>query len=452
MRFLHRPGGLLGQVLAILLLTLMIEFGVSTLLYERASSFAVRDDEANRLAEHLVISRRLIVERPPAERPAMATELTTDRYALRWSEALPAPPPIAPELVEMRRQVVEWEPSLASTDLRVRLQSPGRHSVVSGGLRLDDGSWLYFRTLEPVANINLAFERVALALVPAIALMVLGGILLRRVLLPLRRLAIAAARVGHGEVVPVAEDGPGEVRRVIVAFNHMQDRIQALIAGRTQALAAVGHDLRTPLARLQLRTEALVRDETRDAIVRDVAEMEAMINSLLAFLGGEADPERPTAVDLAVMCATIADDGEDRGRDVAYDGPDHCEWHVRRVGLKRAIVNLVENALHYGERVTITLIPAEWPPGAGGVTIRVEDDGPGIPEEELDRVLEPFVRLDPARGRDTIGFGLGLPIVQLAVAAEGGKLILANRRAGGLRADIVLPARSDAQSGGSNES
>lgn len=437
MRFLRRPAiGLLGQVVAILLLTLVIEFGASTLLYERASRFAVRDDEANRLAEHLVISRRLIAERPAVQRARMAAELTTERYVLQWSEALPPPPPIAPALDEMQRQVVEWEPSLRTADLRLRLQSPGRSSVVTGGLRLEDGSWLYFRTRQPVTNLNLAFERIALAMVPAIALMVLGGVLLRRVLLPLRRLATAAGRVGHGDVVPVEEDGPGEVRRVITAFNLMQDRIQALIAGRTQALAAVGHDLRTPLARLHLRIERLPDDDTRDAIVRDVVEMEAMITSLLAFLGGEADPEGTTVVDLAVLCATLVDDAQDRGRDAEYVGPDHCEWRVRRVGFKRALVNLVENALHYGERVTVTLASLDV-----GLSIRIEDDGPGIPDEELDHVLEPFVRLDPARGRDTVGFGLGLPIVQLAVAAEGGALTLANREDGGLRAEIILPPR-----------
>ncbi len=434
MRRLHRPAlGLLGQVVAILLITLLIEFGASTILYERASRFAVRDDEANRLAEHLVISRRLIAERPPAQRPAMAAELTTDRYALEWRRALPTPA-IAPALDAMRRQVIAWEPSLADADLRLKLQSPGRSSVVTGGLRLEDASWLYFRTLEPVANINLSVERVALAMVPAIALMVLGGVMLRQVLLPLRRLAAAAERVGRGDVAPVDEDGPGEVRRVIVAFNRMQERIQALIASRTQALAAVGHDLRTPLARLHLRTEALPDgDGVRAAIGHDVAEMEAMITSLLAFLGG-SEPERPQAVDLAVMCATIADDGQDAGREVEYVGPDHCEWRVRRSGFKRALVNLVDNALHFGERVTIALERR-----GDGVAIRVEDDGPGIPDDQLDAVLEPFVRLDPARARDTIGFGLGLPIVQLAVAAEGGTLALSNRREGGLRAEIVLP-------------
>ena len=425
--------GLVGQIVAILLLTIIIEFGASTLLYERASRYAVQDDEANRLAEHLVISRRLVTERPAALRDDMAAELSTDRYLVQWRAAMPPAPRLAPSLDAMRRQIVAWEPSLAGTDLRVHLVSPGRSSAVSGALRLQDGSWLSFQTLEPVAAINLAFERVALAMVPAIALMVLGAAVLRQLLLPLRRLAAAATRVGHGEVVPLEEEGPGEVRRVITAFNAMQERIGSLIAGRTQALAAVGHDLRTPLARLHLRTETLPPDPVREAMLRDVAEMEAMIASLLAFLGGESDPEQPSRADLAVMCATLADDAEDRGRDAVYVGPDHCEWRVRRSGFKRALVNLVENALHYGERVWITLEP-----GDGRVAIRIEDDGPGIPEEKLDSVLEPFVRLDPARSRDTVGFGLGLAIVHEAVTAEGGRLTLSNRPQGGLRAEILL--------------
>ena len=426
--------GLLGQVVAILLLTMVIEFGVSTLLYERASEFSVRDDEARRLAEHLVISRRLVEERAPMQRPAMAAELTTDRYDLHWDGAVDVSPAVDPALDQMRRQIVDWEPTLRTGDLRLRLISPGRSSKVRGALRLRDGSWLHFRTLDAVAKIDLAIERIVLALVPALALMLVGGLMIRRALRPLRRLAEAADRVGYDHVETVAEDGPGEVRRLVAAFNRMQQRIGALIDGRTQALAAVGHDLRTPLARLHLRAEAIASAETREAIGHDVAEMEAMINSLLAFLGGEADPEAPAAVDLAVICATLVDDATDRGRGATYVGPDHFELRLRRLAVKRALTNLVENALHYGSCVTIELLP-----GAEFVTVRVVDDGPGIPEHEMVHVLEPFVRLDPARGRDTIGFGLGLPIVVQAIAAEGGTLSLVNRREGGLEVSVTLP-------------
>jgi signal transduction histidine kinase len=432
---LVRPGlGLIGQIVAILLLTIIIEFGVSTLLYERASQFSVRDDEANRLAEHLVISRRLVAERPPAERPAMAAELTTDRYRLRWDRALPPPPPIAPLLDEMRDQVISWEPSLARVNLRLRLTSPGRRQVVTGGLTLPDGSWLYFSTTAPLGSLNLAVERVLLALVPAIALMVIGGALVRRTLQPLRQLAAAADRVGSGVEEHVEEEGPGEVVSVVRAFNRMQARIHKLIDDRTEALAAVGHDLRTPLARLRLRAEAIPEPAARDAIDADIGEMEAMVGSLLAYLGGDSDPEHPVKIDVAVMCATLADDAADRGRDVEYRGPDHCEMRVRPTGLKRALGNLVDNALHHADGVCITLEPL-----AHEVAITIEDDGPGIPEDKLAQVLEPFVRLDAARGRDTVGFGLGLPIVLRTVEAEGGRLTLSNREEGGLRARVTLP-------------
>jgi len=436
-RFVAPSVGLLGRVVAILLLTVLIEFGVSTLLYERATEFSVRDDEARRLAEHLVIGRRLLEERPAGERADMAAELTTERYALRWSPKPVPKPTSAPELTAMRAQVTAWEPSLKDTDLRMRLVSPGRSSVVTGDLRLDDGTRLAFRTREPVTDPALAFSRILQALVPAVALMVLGGMLIRRTLLPLRRLSEAADTVGEGgrtAAPAVPEDGPGEVRRVVVAFNRMQARIARLITDRTQALAAVGHDLRTPLARLRLRTDGIEDEEVRAAVSADIAEMDAMVASLLDFLGGDSDPEKPVRVDLAVLCATLVDDATDREREAEYVGPDHCERVLRPIGMKRALANLVENALHYGETLTVTLIES-----GEGVTIRVEDDGPGIPEDKLASAIQPFVRLDPARHRDTKGFGLGLAIVARAAAAEGGRLQLSNRVEGGLRAEIVLP-------------
>lgn len=437
MRRVLAPSGLLGRVLAILLLTVLIEFGVSTFLYERATNFSVRDDEARRLAEHLVIGRRLLEERPATERPAMAAELTTERYVLRWSrEPLPRPTS-APALPAMQAQVTAWEPTLAGTDLRMRLLSPGRNSLVVGEMKLDDGTQLSFRTREPVTDPTLAFSRILQALVPAVALMVLGGMLIRRTLLPLRRLSEAADSVGAGgrtAAPPVPEDGPGEVRRVVAAFNRMQARIGRLIADRTQALAAVGHDLRTPLARLRLRTDGIDDEEVRAAVSADIAEMDAMVASLLDFLGGDSDPEKPVRVDLAVMCATLVDDAVDRDREAEYVGPDHCERVLRPIGMKRAVANLVENALHYGETLTVTLVD-----DGDGVIIRVEDDGPGIPEDKLASAVQPFVRLDPARHRDTKGFGLGLAIVVRAAAAEGGRLELRNRSQGGLCAEIVLP-------------
>jgi signal transduction histidine kinase len=433
-QFLRHPVGLVGRIFAILLLAILIEFGASTFFYERAGQISVRDDEARRLAEHLVIARKLLAEQPPAARTALAGDLTTSRYKVGWSTELPTKLQLPGKLDRVHRQIVDWEPSLATVNLRVRLTEPARKAVIVGGLTLPDGSWMAFATREPVHDLSFAPERVLLALAPAVALILIGGVLVRQTLLPLRRLAQAAERVGEGGQEVVAEAGPGEVRRVIGAFNRMQARIHRLIQDRTQALAAVGHDLRTPLARLRLRADALGDTEALDAIAADIDEMEAMIDSLLAYLGGEANGEPAVAVDLAVICATIADDAGDHGRQVRYSGPPHLERVLRPIGFKRALVNLVENGLHHGKRVWIALEERE-----GDTVLLVEDDGPGIPEEALDKVLEPFVRLDHARARDTVGLGLGLSIVKRAVEAEGAELVLANRAESGLRAEIRLP-------------
>ena len=432
---LVRPSlGVVGRILVILLLTVTVEFCTSTLLYERASQFSLREDEAHRLAEHLVITRKLISERPLRERSMMASLLTTDRYDVRWSASAPPPPPMAPKLFEMHDQIISWEPSLADANLRLQLKSPGLKSMVVGGMKLSDGSWIHFGTRDVINGWDLAIGRVLLALIPAVGLLVIGSLLIRSTLRPVRMLAQAAERYGYGDRVILPEIGTGEVLRVVRAFNAMQDRIHRLITDRTQALAAVGHDLRTPIARMRLRIDMIADGAAREAMRRDAVEMEAMIASLLAFLGGE-DSDQPTVrSDIAVMAATIADDAADHGHAVRYEGPDHFDAYVRLHDLKRALDNLVSNALRHANDVVIAVEPK-----GDRVLLRVDDDGPGIADKKLEEVRQPFVRLDNARGRDTEGLGLGLAIVDRIVLSHGGELRLSNRPEGGLRAEIELP-------------
>lgn len=429
------PLGLIGRIFAILLLAILIEFGASVFFYERASQLSVRDDEARRLSEHLVIARKLLADEPATNRDALAADLTTSRYLVRWSAAKPPQIHTAPALDRVYQQVLAWEPSLASANLHVRLTGPPRSAVITGAMLLPDRSWMTFATREPVSAKSFALERMLLALAPAVAIILVGGALVRQTLLPMRRLAQAAERVGGDGAEEVPEGGPSEVRRVIRAFNKMQHRIHRMIEDRTQALAAVGHDLRTPLARLRLRADGVRDAALNEAIEADIGEMEAMISSLLAFLGGDGDSEPRVAVDLAVLCETVVDDARDHGRDVHYQGPDHLEIVVRPVAIKRALVNLVENGLHHADRVWVTL------EAQGDETVvRVEDDGPGIPEEMLATVIQPFVRLDSARARDTVGLGLGLSIVARMADGERGSFHLSNRESGGLSAEIRLPS------------
>lgn len=430
---MRRHVSLVGQIFAILLLTVTLEFAVGTLIYERANHLSLQDDEARRLAEHLVIARKLLTEQPQDDRHAFALALTTDRYDIHWTRASPPPPALAPGLERMRRQIIAWEPTLEQSHLWLRLASPGRVSEINGGLQLRDGSWLYFGMRHNGGKWTFTIGRMGLAVIPVMALLIVGGIMIRRTLAPLRDLTRATERIGLTDEVTVEEGGSNDVRNLIRAFNAMQTRIHRLITERTETLAAVGHDLRTPLARLQLRLENLPDSDAREAIGGDLSEMGEMIDSLLAFLGGEKNGEPAVRTDLAVMVATLVDNFQDQGKDADYAGPDHLEMEVRPMSLRRAVVNLIENALHYGTRARVSVERQK-----GEVLIRVDDDGPGIPRDRLDEVLKPFARLDEARQRNTRGLGLGLAIVAKAVEREGGQLILANRPEGGLRAEICL--------------
>ena len=436
-RFSLIPRGIVARMIGILLLTLVVEFAVSTVIYEQASEFSVREDEARRLAEHLIIARRLVSEKPRSDRPAMAREMTTDRYLVRWSGVEPVLKDGGEAALRMRRQIISWEPTLAATSLSAQPVWRGGGTIAVGSMQLPEGDWLYFRTTESLQTNSATVGRVLSSVMTVVALMLVGGLFIRQTLLPIRSLTDAVDRFGPGldQLQPVVDrPGDGDVQRLMEAFDSMQARIRRLIDERTRALAAVSHDLRTPLARLRLRVEAVDDPILRREVEDDLEGMETMITSLLTFLGGDGDPEQPRLIDLAVLCASIADDAADHGHDVTYDGPAHYELRVRSMAIRRAIVNLVDNAVRYGTTVCLRLIDE-----GSAVVVTVEDDGPGIPADAIELVREPFVRLDHARQRDTSGFGLGLSIVDSAVADEGGSFTLENRATGGLDAIIRLP-------------
>jgi signal transduction histidine kinase len=302
-------------------------------------------------------------------------------------------------------------------------------------MELSDGSSMTFRAHQTEAIWPLTFGRIVSLLAPTLALVVIGAVMIRVTLRPLRVLMRATRHVGTDDTKPVPEEGAMEVRDLIHAFNTMQLRIHKLINSRTQALAAVGHDLRTPLARLQLRLDALGADaETERAMAQDIAEMNDLLHSLQIYLSGESSSVSPERVDIAVLAATLVEAAADQGGDARYVGPANLEACLRPVAIRRALNNLIDNALHYSGNVRVSLNQE-----GNAIRILVDDDGPGIAEDKMADVLQPFVRLDGARARNTRGMGLGLAIVNDVVRAEQGTLTLANRPEGGLRVVISLP-------------
>lgn len=430
--------GTLGRVLAVVSITAVVGLTANTLVYEGASRFSVREEEARRTSEHIVVVARMLEGDVPERRARIVEFASTEHFKLGWFQQPIEPGQRSDALVQMQRQMVIWEPSLRGKDLRLHLGSPNDATEVIGSLQLADGTWLHFRAQDMVGTWPLKLRRILIASLPMIALVLIALVTLRVILRPLGLLADAVTQVGYGDARVLPEQGPAEFRRLIRAYNDMQGRIVAMIKDRTEALAAVGHDLRTPLARLRLSVDEVNEAETRDTLIHDLNEMELMLDSLLTYFRGDDHAEKPRLVDLAVLVATVVDDLQDRGYDITYVGPEHCDARLRLVEFKRALSNLANNACQYGNRAVVRLAADER-----AVRIRVEDEGPGIPEADMQRVLEPFQRLDPARQRNTSGVGLGIPIAVRAIASAGGKLTLSNRPEGGLCALVELPVASN---------
>ncbi len=281
------------------------------------------------------------------------------------------------------------------------------------------------------------FWHASLTLVAVIAVSLIA---VRWITKPLQDMAAAATAFAHDlDAAPLEESGPVEVRRAAEAFNFMQRRLRQLVVERGRALAAVSHDLRTPLTRMRLRAELVDDPELQRKLNADIDAMQAMVNSVLAYLRGLEDAEPAQTINMEALLHSIAEDERSLGRAVTLveRGPGEAApapYAGKLSVLRRAIGNLVDNAVAHGRAVTLRLqdSPAE-------LRILVEDDGPGIPQADLVRVTEPFVRLDPSRSLDTGGVGLGLAIVRDAAAYHAGQLVLENRAEGGLRATLVLP-------------
>jgi signal transduction histidine kinase len=255
---------------------------------------------------------------------------------------------------------------------------------------------------------------------------------------PLSAFARAAENFSlNGAAAPLPERGPTEIRSVAKALNRMRERITALIDDRTKMLAAISHDLRTPITRMRLRAEFIEDDGHRSWMLRDLDQMRSMLESVLSFLRNDRKLEPMTLADIATTLQLVADQFADMGYRITYDGPPHAMATVRPDDLHRSVTNLVENAIRFGAETTIRLIASP-----DRMTIEVEDDGPGISDARKDVMLQPFVRGDEARNMDEAsGFGLGLSIARAIVLAHGGALSLNDRQPHGLIVRIQLPSR-----------
>jgi signal transduction histidine kinase len=391
------------------------------------------------IADRLSAAMEALDLLPPQERAAAARTLSSASLRVTWSPTslVEDASAGAAELQHLRETLHEVNPELSGRELHLRWDEHvlgSGHDFVLGEAQLTDGSYVVFSAAilqRAVSSLSGALFVASLVFASILAMAIY---LLHAINTPLRHLAAAAHRYGRGEMTILPERGPREILEVKRAFNAMQNRIQRLIADRTQALAAVSHDLRTPIARLRLRCESLPDKTLRAECGRDLAEMEAMIDSTLTYLRGEDDSEPRRATDVASMLATLVDDTVDAGCNATLSGPRHVVAMIRTLSVKRALANLIDNAVTYGGCARVTVEQA-----GDEIRITIDDDGPGIAEADMPRVFEPFHRFGSSHDPDTAGVGLGLTIARRAIEREGGTIRLSNRPEGGLRAEVRLP-------------
>jgi signal transduction histidine kinase len=303
---------------------------------------------------------------------------------------------------------------------------------------LRDGTLATFDTRPPQTTENWPYRLLASILLLLVAVIAVSLIAVRWATRPLKTLADAADELGRNiHRPPLAEQGPTEVARAARAFNTMQSRLASYLRERTQVLAAMSHDLKTPITRLRLRAELLQDEQLRDKFERDLREMETMVASALDFLRGMDNGEPVRPVDVNAMLESLQANLRETGGAVTIEGRAASPYPGRSQALKRCLANLLENAIKYGKAARVVVDD-----GNDRLQISILDEGPGIPAEHLDRIFEPYYRVEGSRSRDTGGTGLGLAIAKNVAELHGGSLEVRNRREGGLAAVLTLSRKS----------
>jgi signal transduction histidine kinase len=467
------PKTLFGQTLTVLLIGMALALLAGALIYSNARQEAVRAVGALGAAERIVNVTRLVAEAPAEWRERLVAGFGDATFDVALSPRQPTLPAdsggratqiiaeyLQPSLGGGKFLVaIEAQPSRAMPATEAAPQgyrgpgmglAHGMHAAMYGeyagvdmhwsglfaAVELPDGAWLTFSTSLPSTGQMLSGSLLLALAVMAGMIVLLTAWAVRRMTAPVRVLSEAALRFGRNlEAPPLSVSGSIEMRRAAETFNDMQHRLRQLISGRTLMLAAISHDLRTQLTLLRLRTEAADPGPERERMLATIDEMAEMLSATLAVARDDAADETKSRVDLGALVASVVDDMADVG--LAVEVGELAEAAILECkpnALRRALTNLIDNAVKYGESARVGLMA-----DAAGITIVIEDQGPGIPEAQLSEVLQPFFRLEGSRSRDTGGIGLGLAIAASVIEAHGGALSLRNRPEGGLLARVWLP-------------
>lgn len=350
--------------------------------------------------------------------------------AAREALALALEPGVAFRVIDARAVYLEPDSWYA----REFGERPGMR--IRAAVRLQDGTWITADSTEPARATNFFTRMLRNLLIVDAAMLVLCFIAVRQVARPLAVLAAAAEELGSNiDRPPLPETGTTELVQASRALNAMQDRLKRYVQTRMQALAAMSHDLKTPITRMRLRAEMLDDPQLKAKFVKDFDSLQEMVTSTLDYMRGLGDGgELLRPIDVTALISSLKEDAEEAGHQVTVHGDARTPVLGRSQALKRCLQNLLDNALAYGRRAEITVRDE-----GGAVNIAISDDGPGIPESEMEKVFEPFYRVEGSRNRNSGGSGLGLSIARNIAQAHGGSVRLRNLATGGLEATLRLP-------------
>lgn len=458
------PRRLAGQLIVGLLLTLLLGQLVTLSLFQEDRSRLLQESGQRHLLQRLASAPALLVATEPALEPVLLRNLSTPLMRLRMTaipelEGVPSPR-IArflsqvvgmPLAVEASRVTPQPDCQPASDRPSMTRDRGGRHhgpmhphalsclGMLQVAIEMPDGRWLHADMVPKPPSDPWPDWLIPGLLVTALAMVLVVVFSIRRLTRPLRNLSAAALAMGRGEGAQLDEQGPEDLREVIRAFNRMQGQLNKHLDDRTRLLAALSHDLKTPITRMRLSVEMMPDSEERQALLRSLEEMSQLAETTLDFVRG-ASGEDARLLDLDALLDSLIEDRLMSSQTITYHSPGRALLRGRPTALRRLFDNLIENALKYGHQVEISLqrstVGHEW-------WVTLDDQGPGVPEADQARMFEPFQRLEGSRSRDTGGTGLGLSIARTLARQHGGDIELANRYAQGqccgLSVKVTLP-------------
>ncbi len=446
------PRSLFGRLVLVLITGLIVAQIIATLLslHERDQALVYFSDQ--QWAQRDVEAVQLMEILPIAERAQVARILTSPRLTVTLADNADATVagalPLDADAVAFEGQLRELLPRYAVRGylLHVPVQRPVRVASFKLGYRtrsiievqIRGGQWVIFDHLRPLQLAGWPYPLLVDIAVLLTAVILLSLFAVRWMTRPLSVLSAAADELGRDiRRSPVPERGPVEVRRAARAFNEMQTRLVRYVEDRTRLLTAISHDLKTPITRMRLRAELLEDETLKGKLVRDLQDMENMTNATLDFLRGLEMNETSQPIDLMALLESVQLDAVETGQPVSLQGNVSHFFAGRPQALRRCLENLIGNAVRYGKQAAISVED-----GGATITIRVRDAGKGIPENQLEKVFEPYYRLEEARSQAGGGTGLGLGIARNIAVLHGGTLTLRNHPEGGLEAVLKLPRQA----------